>query len=102
MTALTGSGNETYTWSPGTSLKTAQREIIQAALRFTQGNKVQAARLLSINRNTLHNHCAKLLKTDKATYVERRGFPTKTYLQKTGRALRSYSCSSAVWKPGPV
>lgn len=56
--------------NPGTGLHTriiqeVERPLIRATLAFTKGNKLQAAHILGINRNTLHKKMVDLgLTTD--------------------------------------
>jgi DNA-binding protein Fis len=37
-----------------------ERAVLTRALEVTQGNQLQAARLLGVNRNTLRKHCRQL------------------------------------------
>ena len=37
-----------------------ERAMFSRALEVTQGNQLQAARLLGVNRNTLRKHCRQL------------------------------------------
>ena len=37
-----------------------ERPLLSHALAITGGNQLQAARLLGMNRNTLHKHCRQL------------------------------------------
>ena len=37
-----------------------ERAVFARALEVTQGNQLQAARLLGVNRNTLRKHCRQL------------------------------------------
>lgn len=68
----------TYTWIPGTSLKVARREIMIAALRHCQGNKIAAARLLGINRNVLTDISVKELNI-KRVIAKGSGRPRSAY-----------------------
>lgn len=43
------------TWQPGWTLAQVEKEVIYAALKFFQGNKVQTARALDISERTLYN-----------------------------------------------
>lgn len=42
-------------WQPGRTLAQIEKEVIEAALRFYQGNKTQAANSLGIAVRTIYN-----------------------------------------------
>ncbi|MBN3039094.1 MAG: hypothetical protein JW869_06765 [Candidatus Omnitrophica bacterium] len=42
------------------TISSIERAIISKALKRTEGNQIQAARLLGLNRNTLHKKIQKL------------------------------------------
>lgn len=57
---ITGNGEHQHFYIPiGTSMKNAERIIINRTLNFTDNNISEAARILEVSRNTLHNKLAK-------------------------------------------
>ncbi|HEY1241325.1 MAG TPA: helix-turn-helix domain-containing protein [Bryobacteraceae bacterium] len=51
--------NQSITIPVGTSLRDAERRMIEATLRFTSGNIAGAARVLQIDRGTLYGKMRK-------------------------------------------
>lgn len=43
------------TWQPGVTLEQIEKQVIQKALRFYQGNKEQTARALGVSTKTIFN-----------------------------------------------
>lgn len=58
--SINGNGEAKHFYIPiGTSMKNAERIIINRTLNFTENNISEAARILEVSRNTLHNKLSK-------------------------------------------
>lgn len=42
-------------WQPGVTLADVEKQTIELALRYTQGNKVKAAHILGVSSRTIYN-----------------------------------------------
>lgn len=53
-------------WQPGITLERSERQVIEQAMQFFQGNKTQTAKALDISIRTLDSKLAKYQKEDAA------------------------------------
>jgi len=94
------------TWSPGTTIASAEREVIQQAYKFYRGNKTATANALDISVRTLDNKLEQYANDERIAanraaeraanrtglLSEQRGGKREAH---TGRPVENYSSSSS-------